>query len=99
MKREKSTGPRMDPCGTSRRCRKNDFCDFDKPRKIVHQKEKIESNEQNKETSRNEFMEKDGMPDRVKSFRELDSRQNRPRVRFGFVKPIRNGLRKEQNMI
>ena len=39
------------------------------------------------------------MPDRVKSFREIDSRQNRPRARPGFVKPIRNGLRKVQNLI
>ena len=39
------------------------------------------------------------MPDRVKSFREIDSRENRPRDRPGFVKPIRNGLRKEQNLI
>ena len=39
------------------------------------------------------------MPDRVKSFREIDSRENRPRGRPGFVKPIRNGLRKVQNLI
>ena len=42
---------------------------------------------------------KSGMPDRVKSFREIDSRENRPRARPGFVKPIRNGLRKVQNLI
>ena len=52
-----------------------------------------------REASRNEFMEKGGMPDRVKSFREIDSRENRPRARPGFVKPIRNGLRKVQNLI
>ena len=39
------------------------------------------------------------MPDRVKSFREIDSRENRPRSGPGFVKSIRNGLRKEQNLI
>ena len=39
------------------------------------------------------------MPDRVKSFGEIDSRQYRPRARPGFVKPIQNGLRKEQNLI
>ena len=39
------------------------------------------------------------MPDRVKCFREIDSREDRPRARLGFVKPIRNGLRKEQNLI
>ena len=52
-----------------------------------------------KEASRNEFVEKGGVPDRAKSFREIDSRQNRPRARPGFVKPIRNGLRKVQNLI
>ena len=39
------------------------------------------------------------MLDRAKSFREIDSRQDRSRARSGFVKPIRNGLRKVQNLI
>ena len=52
-----------------------------------------------REVSRNKFVENGGMPDRVKSFREIDSRENRPRARPGFVKPIQNGLRKEQNLI
>ena len=52
-----------------------------------------------REASRNEFVEKGRMPDRVKSFGEIDSRQDRPRARPGFVKPIRNGLRKVQNLI
>ena len=52
-----------------------------------------------REASRNEFVKKGRMPDRVKSFREIDSRENRPRDRPGFVKPIRNGLRKIQNLI
>ena len=39
------------------------------------------------------------MPQRVKSFREIDSRENRPRARPGFVKPIRDGLRKKHNLI
>ena len=45
------------------------------------------------------FVEKGRMPDRVKSFREIDSRQDRPRARPGFVKLFRNGLRKIQNLI
>ena len=49
-----------------------------------------------REANRNEFVEKGGMPDRVKSFREINRREDRPRARPGFVKPIRNGLRKEQ---
>ena len=52
-----------------------------------------------REASRNEFVEKGRMPDRVKSFREIDSREDRPRAQPGFVKPIRNGLRKLQNLI
>ena len=51
------------------------------------------------EASRNEFMEKGGMPDRVKRFREINSREDRPRAQSGFVKAIRNLLRKEQNLI
>ena len=51
------------------------------------------------EASRNKFVEKSGMPDRVKSFGEIHSRQERPRARPGFVKPIRNGLRKVQILI
>ena len=55
-----------------------------------------------REASRNQFMEKPdrgGMPDRVKSFGEINSRQDCPRSRSGFVKLIRNGLREEQNLI
>ena len=52
-----------------------------------------------KEASRNEFMEKGGMSERVKSFGEVNSNENRPRARPGFFKPIRNGLRKIKNLI
>ena len=52
-----------------------------------------------REASRNQFVEKGWMPDRVKNFREINSRQDRPRARPGFVKPIRDGLRKVQNLI
>ena len=52
-----------------------------------------------REVSRNQFVEKGGISDRVESFREINSRQDRPRARPGFVKPIRNGPRKEQNLI
>ena len=50
-----------------------------------------------REASRNQFVEKGGMPDRVKNFR--DSREDRSKARPGFVKPIRNGLRKVQNLM
>ena len=42
-----------------------------------------------KEASRNEIIKKGGTPDRVKSFREINSREDRPRALSGFVKPIR----------
>ena len=50
-------------------------------------------------TSQNEFVEKGRVPDRVESFREIHSSKNCPRARPGFVKPIQDGLRKEQNLI
>ena len=51
MKREKSTRPRTDTCGTPRP--RNTFeisncCDFEKPRKHAYQKGKIKPNEQSK---------------------------------------------------
>ena len=52
-----------------------------------------------REASRKEFMKKSGIPDTVKSFGEIDSSKDRPRARPGFVKPIRNGLRKVHNLI
>ena len=36
MKNEKSTGPRTDLCGTPRRTGKNNFSDFEKPRKRAY---------------------------------------------------------------
>ena len=51
------------------------------------------------EVNRNDFVEKGKVPDRVESFGEINSRQDRPRARPGFVKPIRNELRKKQNLI
>ena len=75
---------------------RSDFCNFDKLRKHAYYKGKIEFNEQSKERgSRNKFVEKCGIPDRVKSFREVDSSENHPKARPGFAKPVGNGLRKE----
>ena len=52
-----------------------------------------------KETSRNKFMEKGGLSDRVESLREVDRSKNCPGARLGFVKPIRNGLKVIENLI
>ena len=52
-----------------------------------------------REASRNKLLEKRGIADRVESVREVDCRKNRPRARPGFVKSIRNRLRKIKNLI
>ena len=65
----------------------------------IRKKRSSPTSKARKEASRNEFMEKGEMPDRVKSFREINSKEDRPRALPGFVKPIRNGLGKEQNLI
>ena len=41
-----------------------------------------------REASRNKFVKKGRVPDRVKSFGEIDSSKNRPVAQLGFVKPI-----------
>ena len=79
---------------------RNDFCNFDKPRKRDSQIGKIESNEQSKEGGQPKLIYGKGRDARrSQSFREINSSEDRPRPRPGFVKPIRNGLRKEQNLI
>ena len=65
----------------------------------VRKKRLIPTSKASREASRNEFVEKGGIPDRVKSFGKIDSRENRSRARPGFVKPIRNALREVQNLI
>ena len=51
------------------------------------------------EASRNQFVEKGRDARQSQYFGEINSRQDRPRAWPGFVKPIRNGLRKIQNLI
>ena len=66
---------------------------------LIRKKRLSPTSKARREASRNQFVEKGGMPDKVKSFREIDSRRDRCRAWPGFVKPIRNELRKEQNLI
>ena len=59
---------------------------------IIHtsapiRKEKFMPNEQSK-ASQNELVEKGEMPDKVKSFQEINSSENWPSAQPGFVKPI-----------
>ena len=51
-----------------------------------------------REASRNKFMQKSVMPDRVEILGKVDRSKNRPRTRLGFVKRIGNWLRKIKNM-
>ena len=63
-------------------------------------KEKLNSTSKTeRQASQNKFVEKGGVPDRVESFREVDSSKTRATARPRFVKPIKNELRKEQNLI
>ena len=64
----------------------------------VRKKKLSPTSKARREASRKEFVEKGGMPNRVKSFREIYSREDRPKSWPGFVKLIRKGLRKEQNL-
>ena len=93
MKREKCTGPRTDSKGTTYVILK------DHASAPVRKERLSPTSKAKREASRNEFVVKSGMPDRVKSFREIDSKQDRSRTRPLFVKPIRNGLRKIKNLI
>ena len=79
--------------------KRNNFCDFEKPPKHAYQKGYIEFNEQSREASRIKFVEKNKVSDRVESFVEVNSSESRRIARFGFDKPIQNGLRKKSNLI
>ena len=58
----------------------------------VRKKRLSPTNKTRREASQNKFVEKGGMPDRVKSLREIDGGENRPRARPGFVKPCELSL-------
>ena len=57
------------------------------------------SNNARREATRNNFMKEGGMPGRVESHKKVNRSKNRLKARSGFVKPVRNGLRKKQNLI
>ena len=52
-----------------------------------------------RKTSQNMLVKETGLPDRVKSFREVDSTKDQPSNRLGFVYSIQNGLKKIKNLI
>ena len=61
---------------------------------IIKERLSPTSNAWRRNASRSKFVKKVGVPDRIQSFGEVDRSKNGPRCRPGFVKPIRNGLRK-----
>ena len=65
----------------------------------IREERLIATSKARREASRNEFVEKSGMPDKTDSFGEINSSEDRPRARPGLVKPIRNRLREKQNLI
>ena len=70
MNREKSTGPRTDPCGTPQRTRKERLFAIlkDHTSAPITEERLSPSSKARREASRNKFVKKGGMPDRVKSF-------------------------------
>ena len=75
-------------------------CDFKNQASAPIIRERLsQTNKARREASQNEFMEMNGMLDMVKGLEEVDYSKNCLRAQPGFVKPIQNGLRKEQNLI
>ena len=70
MKREKRTRPRMDPCGnTLTDSKRTTFVILKNHASAPIRKQRLSpTSKARREASRNEFMEKGEMPDRVKSF-------------------------------
>ena len=100
MKRMTSTGQQRILAEHLGRFKRSDFCNFEKPRNRAYQKKRLNpTSKARREASRNKFLKKSGMPDRVKTLRDIKSCKNRPRARLGFVKSIRNGQKKIKNLI
>ena len=89
MKREKNRAKNGSLRNTSTDSKETTFVILIKHASAPITKERLSpSSKTRREASRNNFVEKGRMPDRVKSFREIDSREDRPRAWPGFVKPI-----------
>ena len=52
---------------------------------LVKKESMSPTSEAKREVSQNKFMEESDMPDRVESFREVNSNKNRPRARLGLL--------------
>ena len=80
MKKEKSTGPRTDLCGTSQRARAEaTSVILKKHASLLIRKERWSpTNKASREASRNKFVKRSGVPDRVESFGEVEGSKKRP---------------------
>ena len=100
MKRETRTRPKTDPSGTQKDSKGTAFVILINHTSAPIRKKRLSpTSKARREASQNKFVEKGGIPDRDKSFQEINSTEDRPRAWPGFVKPIRNGLKKVQNLI
>ena len=64
----------------------------------IRKEKLIPTSKARREAIQIKFVEKYGVPDRVESSGKVDSSENCPRARPGFVKPIRNGLGTKKNL-
>ena len=86
MKREKNRAKNGSLRNTSTDSKETTFVILIKHASAPITKERLSpSSKARREASRNNFVGKGRMPDRVKSFREIDSREDRPTARPGFV--------------
>ena len=91
MKREKRTGSKTRPCGTLRwnYGKRNGLILINHASALIRKKKLSPSKKQGRgQPSRNKLIEENRTPDKIKSFKEVHSRTNRPRDRLRFVKSI-----------
>ena len=97
MEREKSAGPERK---TSTDSKEATFVIWKNHARAPYTKERLSpTSKARREASRIKFVKKGEVPDRVETFGKVYSSKNRPRARLRFVKPIRNGLTKIENLI
>ena len=89
MKREKSAGPRANPCGTPQQTRKKRLLWFCKTtqKRLPERKDRVQRAKQGGRPAEIS-LGKGEISGRDESFGEVNSRKNCPRARLGFVKPI-----------
>ena len=91
MEREKSIQPKTDPCRTPQQTPKATFVNLINHASMPIRKERLNpSSKARRKASQNEFVEKNRMPDRVKSFREINSSRDCLRAQPGLAKLIQN---------